>query len=78
MRLDRNLVTLFLTLMSVDYMECATAATSDCATLSNKLRFQKIYSRKKRYVVFPPGSAVIVSNSIISIMTLLSTAHLLH
>ncbi|XP_037043739.1 uncharacterized protein LOC119079738 [Bradysia coprophila] len=65
----QHIAILILTLISIDYHECATTAPSDCVTLSNKLRFQKIYSRKKRYVVFPPGSAVIVTPSVLKALT---------
>lgn len=30
---------------------------------SNGVRFQKILSRKKRFLLFPPGSAIVVSYS---------------
>ncbi|KAJ6635904.1 hypothetical protein Bhyg_14490 [Pseudolycoriella hygida] len=63
------MVALMVAWISVNSLEFVTTAPSDCVTPSSKLRFQKIYSRKKRYVVFPPGSAVVATPSVLKALT---------
>lgn len=51
---------LIVSIVSVN-IACANGITNKTAYEPNGLRFQRILRRKKRFLLFPPGSALVVS-----------------
>lgn len=61
-----DIVSIFGSLLLVSYVHCARSRLEETVidrteVQPNGLRFQRILQRKKRFLLFPPGSAIVVS-----------------